>query len=82
MVPEQCDLGFIQFRYRRDHPLISVLNGHGVRLDGHYVLDHCGTLDVDTPTLIDGPGGTGVERGDLITHDAAACAEGLYQAGR
>ncbi len=75
-----CHLGTIEFGYRHDHPLLPVLVGHGVRLDGKYATDYAGVLHGESDILISGDGGVSVAAGDRIRHDIAWCANGIASA--
>ena len=79
---KECNFGLVAFQFRKDHPLIKPLEGHGVHVIGKYTDRICGLLDAPTETLIWGSGGSSVEEGDKIMHTAEYCAEGLYQASR
>lgn len=63
--------------------LLYLIEGHGVEIVSPDLGQGCcGTYYDDSRTLIHGAGGYGVARPTLIRHNAWACAEGIYQAGR
>ncbi len=72
---DPCTLGNLEFVYEHDQPLLGILDGHGVQIEGRIV----GVLNRDSDTLLDRPDGTGVSVGDTIRHSAEFCAEGRRQ---
>ena len=79
-----CDLGEglgrIIFEYDTEAKWHSVCEGHGVHVEGKYVEGHGGFYS-QSSTLVHGSGGSGINHGDIITHDPESCLKGRERAG-
>ena len=67
-----CDLGDIEFEWRSDDPLASLIDGHGVEVEGVDV----GVIDRCSSTIT-GKSATGeVVPGARVRHSAELCDSG------
>jgi hypothetical protein len=69
---EPCALGDIEFDWQPNDPLASLVDGHGVEVDGADV----GIIDRATATITGKSATTPVEPGVRVRHSAELCASG------
>lgn len=76
-----CPLGSISFKLAPTHPLIEVLQGHGVAYDDKHGNEIAyGVLCEHT--LIWGSGSSAMEYGGTLRHDTAICRAGREEAAK
>lgn len=77
-----CELGDVEFVWDRSHPLMQVLDGHGVVVINPDGSNDFGVLARDSSTVIDRSGGMSVVLGARILHNKQHCADGREEAAR